>query len=100
MTVTPENLVPNNENEGRFQSLMEASLDPLVTISLDGRIMDFNEALANITGVIRENLTGSDFFGYFIEPHLAREIYQQVFAEGSVTDSPLTIRHSPALPTT
>src|SRR5688572_18961091 len=93
MTVTPENLVPNKENEGRFQSLMEASLDPLVTISLDGHIMDFNEALATITGVTRENLTGSDFFGYFIEPLKAREVYQKVFAEGSVADSPLTLRH-------
>ncbi len=93
MTITPENLVPNKENEGRFQSLMEASLDPLVTISLDGKIMDFNEALANITGVTRENLTGSDFFGYFIEPLKAREVYQKVFAEGSVSDSPLTLLH-------
>ncbi|MBK0402720.1 PAS domain S-box protein [Adhaeribacter sp. BT258] len=94
MNLIPENTVPAKENEGRFQSLMEASLDPLVTISLDGKIMDFNEALANITGLTRENLTGSDFFGYFIEPLLAREIYQKVFAEGSVTDSPLTIRHT------
>jgi PAS domain S-box-containing protein len=94
MSITPENSVPNNENEGRFQSLMEASLDPLVTISLDGKIMDFNEALTNITGVTRENLTGSDFFGHFIDPLKAREVYQKVFAEGSVTDSPLTLRHT------
>jgi len=74
-------------------SLIEASLDPLVTISTEGKITDMNEALANITGMTREKLTGTDFFDYFTEPQKAREVYQEVFAKGSVADSPLTIRH-------
>jgi hypothetical protein len=40
----------------------------------------------------RELLTGSDFFDYFTEPQMAREVYQEVFAKGSVADSPLTLR--------
>lgn len=75
------------------RSLIEASLDPLVTISTEGKITDMNQALANITGMSREQLTGSDFFDYFTEPQKAREVYQEVFAMGSVTDSPLTLRH-------
>lgn len=75
------------------RSLIEASLDPLITISNKGKITDMNEALANITGLTRENLTGSDFFDYFTEPQKAREVYQEVFAKGSVADSPLTLRH-------
>jgi PAS domain S-box-containing protein len=74
-------------------SLIEASLDPLVTISAKGKIMDMNEALVNITGVAREELTGSDFFDYFTDQQSAREVYQEVFDKGSVADSPLTIRH-------
>ena len=74
------------------RSLIEASLDPLVTISTEGKITDMNEALAHITGVTRENLTGTDFFDYFTEPQKAREIYQEVFAKGFVADYPLTIR--------
>jgi len=74
-------------------SLIEASLDPLVTISTEGKITDMNEALANITGITREKLTGTDFFDYFTEPQKAREVYQEVFAKGSVADSPLTLRH-------
>ena len=74
-------------------SLIEASLDPLVTISTEGKITDMNEALVNITGVPREKLTGTDFFDYFTEPQKAREVYQEVFAKGSVADSPLTLRH-------
>ncbi len=74
-------------------SLIEASLDPLITINTEGKITDMNEALANITGMTREELTDSDFFSYFTEPQKAREVYQEVFANGSVADSPLTLRH-------
>src|SRR6187401_280417 len=75
------------------RSLIEASHDPLVTISTEGKITDMNEALVNITGLLREKLIGSDFFDYFTEPQKAREVYQEVFAKGSVADSPLTLRH-------
>ncbi len=74
-------------------SLIEASLDPLVTINIDGKITDMNEATVNVTGFTREELTGTDFFEYFTESQKAREVYQEVFAMGSVADSPLTIRH-------
>jgi PAS domain S-box-containing protein len=75
------------------RSLIEASLDPLVTISPEGKITDVNEASAQVTGVAREKLIGTDFSDYFVEPEKAREGYQQVFSQGSVTDYPLTIRH-------
>ena len=74
-------------------SLIEASLDPLVTISPEGKITDMNQALANITGYTRDELRGSDFFDYYTEPQMARNVYQEVFANGSVADSPLTLCH-------
>ena len=75
------------------RSLLEASLDPLVTISTDGKIMDVNQATMAVTGMSRQQLVGSDFSEYFTEPDLARTGYQLVFSEGSVTDYPLAIRH-------
>jgi PAS domain S-box-containing protein len=75
------------------RSLIEATLDPLVTISHDGKITDANEATADITGVPRETLVGTDFSSYFTEPESAREVYYQVMAKGFVTGFPLTIRH-------
>jgi PAS domain S-box-containing protein len=75
------------------RSLIEASLDPLLTISTEGKITDMNQATINITGLTRKKLTGTNFFDYFTEPQKAREVYQEVFAKGSVTDSPLTLRH-------
>jgi PAS domain S-box-containing protein len=74
------------------RSLIEASLDPLFTINPEGKITDMNNASLTITGVSRENLIGTDFFNYFTEPQKAREVYQEVFAKGFVTDYPLTIR--------
>jgi PAS domain S-box-containing protein len=76
------------------RSLIEASLDPLVTISAQGKITDVNEASVQATGVPREQLIGTDFSDYFTEPEKAREGYQQVFSQGFVKDYPLAIRHS------
>ena len=52
-----------------------------------------NQATVDITGISRIKLTGSNFFDYFTEPQKAREVYEQVFAKGSVINAPLTIRH-------
>ena len=76
------------------RSLIEASLDPMVAISPEGKITDVNEALVKATDVPREKLIGTDFSDYFTEPEKAREGYQQIFAKGFVADSPLTIRHN------
>jgi PAS domain S-box-containing protein len=76
------------------RSLIEASLDPLVTIGADGKLTDVNKATEQVTGVSRKRLIGTDFSNYFTEPDKAREGYRKVFSEGSVTDYPLTIRHT------
>ncbi|MBI3853096.1 MAG: PAS domain S-box protein [Verrucomicrobia bacterium] len=76
------------------RSLIEASVDPLVTISPDGKITDVNRATELATGIPRQRLTGTDFSDYFTEPDKAREGYQQVFSQGFVKDYPLAIRHS------
>jgi PAS domain S-box-containing protein len=76
------------------RSLLEASLDPLVTISAEGKVTDVNSATEQVTGVTRETLIGSDFADYFTEPVKAREGYQEVFSKGFVTDYPLAIHHA------
>jgi PAS domain S-box-containing protein len=75
------------------RSLLEASLDPLVTISVEGKITDVNQATELVTGCSREELIGSDFLDYFTEPKEAEKGYKQVFTEGFVRDYPLAIRH-------
>lgn len=74
------------------RSLIEASLDPLVTIGSDGTITDVNAATEAATGLGRKELIGQDFARYFTEPEKAREGYQKAFREGAVRDYPLKIR--------
>ncbi|MFA5268652.1 MAG: PAS domain S-box protein [Methanoregula sp.] len=73
--------------------LIEACLDPLVTISADGIISDVNEATIRVTGFTRAELIGTNFSDYFTEPAKAEAGYKIVFLEGSVTDYALEIRH-------
>jgi PAS domain S-box-containing protein len=75
------------------RNLLEASLDPLVTISKSGKITDVNRSTEGITGLNRNKIIGTDFADYFTEPHQARKGYKTVFSKGVVKDYPLTIRH-------
>jgi PAS domain S-box-containing protein len=75
------------------RSLIEASLDPLVTIGPDGRITDVNAATEEVTGLRRGKLVGTDFCDYFTDPGAARAGYLRVFTDGSVRDYPLEILH-------
>jgi PAS domain S-box-containing protein len=78
--------------ESRYaRSLIEASHDPLFTISTTGKVMDMNNASLRITCMTREEMVGTDFSLYFTEPDKAREGYELVFAKGFVADFPLTL---------
>lgn len=75
------------------RSLIEASLDPLVTISPEGKIADVNSATETITGCSRGELIGKEFSDYFTEPDKARAGYREVLEKGMVRDYALEIRH-------
>jgi PAS domain S-box-containing protein len=75
------------------RSLIEASLDPLVTIGPNGKIMDANGATELVTGYSRNELIGTDFSDYFTEPEKARKGSRQAFVNGEVRDYPLEIQH-------
>ncbi len=75
------------------RSLIEASLDPLVTIGPEGTITDVNTATEQATGRGRAELVGTEFSDYFTEPGPARAGYQQVYRDGSVRDYALELRH-------
>ena len=74
------------------RSLIEASLDPLVTISADGKITDVNRATETVAERNRTELIGTDF--PLTSPNRTRraEGYRQVFSDGFVTDYPLALR--------
>ena len=73
------------------RSLIEASLDPLITIDIEGNITDVNDAMIKATGKAREKLIGTKFISYFIEKEKAEDLFKNVFAHGHVINCPLTI---------
>ena len=75
------------------RSLIEAALDPLVTISPYGKITDVNEAAVRATGTPRNRLIGTDFSDYFTDSDQANRLYRLVFTRGMAVDYPLTLRH-------
>jgi PAS domain S-box-containing protein len=87
--------VKEQHRDHRYErSLIEASPDALVAISPEGTITDLNEGMVKLTGVARKNLLGTNFSGYFTDKALARELCPKVFAEGTVIDYPLALRHA------
>ena len=74
--------------------LFEASVDPLVTIGPEGKMTDVNRATETITGRTRQELIGTDFSDYYTDPAKALAGYRQVFAEGTVRDYELWLRHA------
>ena len=89
-----EEMIPDEVKQLLFytRSLIEASVDPLVTKGPDGRITDVNAATEAVTGHSHDDLIGTDFSDYFTEPDKARAGYERAFREGSVRDYPLEIR--------
>ena len=60
---------PADRNASQYaRSLIEASLDPFVTISPEGKMTDVNEATIKVTGEAREKLIGTVFSDDFTEP--------------------------------
>lgn len=88
-------MAAENKASARYaRSLLEASMDPLVTIAPSGVITDVNHATELATGMLRERLIGSDFAAYFTEQEKAREGYRHAFTHGAVRDWPLTLQNA------
>jgi sigma-B regulation protein RsbU (phosphoserine phosphatase) len=75
------------------RSLLEASLDPTMTIGSDGKINDVNAAAETITGLSRGELIDTDFSAHFSEREKARSAYEEVLRGGIVRGYALNLRH-------
>lgn len=76
------------------RSMIESSLDPLVTVAEDGKITDVNKAMEEMTGVTRDAMIGRDLCDHFTEPERVRLSYELVFSEGAVRDYQLRMIHT------
>ncbi len=74
------------------RSLIEATIDPLVTINPNGKITDLNIAMIEAVDVARTQIMGSDFIDYFTNKKEAKKLFEDVFLNGTVVDFPLTLK--------
>ena len=75
------------------RSLIEASVDPLITIAPDGRIMDVNRAAEQAIGLSRQEIVHTEFCSYFTDPEKAQIGYLRIFQGGWIQDHELDLQH-------
>ncbi len=78
------------------RGLIEASIDPMITVDAELTITDVNEQMVQLTEVDKNVLIGSRFDKYFTEPDRAAAGVRETLREGSVTNYELTLRTSSA----
>src|SRR5579863_8688068 len=74
------------------RSLIESSIDALMTTDTVGVISDVNQQMEALTGYSRDQLIGTPFKNYFTDPRAAEEGIKLVLREGRVTNYELTAR--------
>jgi PAS domain S-box-containing protein len=79
------------EERAYNRGLIEASVDGLITVDLQGLITDVNEAMCRLSGYSRKELMGSIFQNYFTDPAQADLGVRRTFAEGSVNNYELIL---------
>ncbi|HEX6626323.1 MAG TPA: response regulator [Gemmatimonadaceae bacterium] len=74
------------------RSLLESSIDALMTTDPRGIITDVNKQMETLTGRTRDELIGAPFKNCFTDPARAEAGINRVLAEGRVTNYELTAR--------
>ena len=74
------------------RSLIESSIDALMTADPRGIITDVNRQMAVLTGCTRDELIGAPFKHFFTDPERAAASIALVLAEKAVADYELTAR--------
>jgi len=73
------------------RTLIESSMDLMVTINKNGIILDVNEAACRMTGIKREKLIGSLFSSYFQNSEKAKQGIDLTFEKGKVESYELSL---------
>jgi PAS domain S-box-containing protein len=74
------------------RSLIESSIDALMTTDPSGIITDVNKQMEALTGCTRDELIGAPFKNYFTDPQRAEAAIKLVLSEKKVSNFELTAR--------
>ncbi len=73
------------------RGLIEASIDPMITVNAELTITDVNEQMVRLTEIEKNELIGSRFDAYFTEPQKAVVGVRDTLREGFVKNYELTL---------
>ena len=76
------------------RSVVAANPGPLIAIGLDGVVVEANDAAVALTGTPRSEILGADFAATVVEHDSVWEVFREVMVSGSVTEVPMTVRHT------
>ncbi|WP_105036721.1 response regulator [Cryobacterium aureum] len=74
------------------RSLIESSIDALMTTDTKGVITDVNQQMLALTGRTRDELIGAPCRNFFTDPTRADTVIARVLKENRITDYELTVR--------
>ncbi|MDY7576702.1 PAS domain S-box protein [Actimicrobium sp. CCI2.3] len=74
------------DSQSYNRGLIESSVDGLITVAADGIISDVNARMCQMVATSREDLIGTSFADYFVDPRRATAGVQKTFDDGAVTD--------------
>ena len=92
ITVFMYKLVAKTENDRQYASeLINSSLDPLLTVDLNGKVLETNIATGKMIGKSAKDLLGTNFSDHFTEREKIEASIREVFARSYVSDYPLVL---------
>jgi PAS domain S-box-containing protein len=80
------------DSEQRYRTLFERNLAGVYRSALDGRLLDCNEACAQIFGYTREEILAHPTGEFYFEPSEREAFLQQLLERGSLTNCELRMR--------
>jgi len=74
------------------RSLLEASVDPFIIISKDGKIVEINSATLQTLGYKREELVDTEIYEYFRKPEAMKQFHNDILEKGKLNNIPLQLK--------
>src|SRR5579885_3067597 len=74
------------------RGLIESSIDAMVIVDGEMRIIDGNEQLARLTEIPKKVLFGSLFESIFVDPENSEKVIRKTFADGFIANADLVVR--------
>jgi PAS domain S-box-containing protein len=72
------------DSEEKFRNIFESSPDPSYITALDGRIIEFNNALMTVSGYSSEDINGMNIIDFYAYPEERKIFIERILREGCV----------------